>query len=164
MKNKGTHLPKKEKEILKERKLYIQNQFRARLGLLIDIPKNGEITKCLIFNTSFKIFFLIGYGTTNDGNTARTFFENYKISAEITGIDENIIRRVYVILMCLNTHENINAILFKQYTHETAKLIVSKYGWWTMSPTVHKVLVHGANIIQNLILPVGNDTIFTLFY
>jgi hypothetical protein len=42
--------------LLKRRKVKIQNLFREKLGLLIDIPKPG-------------------FGTTNDRNTARRFFK-----------------------------------------------------------------------------------------
>lgn len=40
---------------MKDRKTKIQDDFRKRLGLLIDVPKPG-------------------FGSSNDGNTARRFF------------------------------------------------------------------------------------------
>lgn len=58
----------------KQNKLRIQKEFRERLGIYIDVVKQGS-------------------GNTNDGNTARRFFENYNIVAEITLVDENIIKR-----------------------------------------------------------------------
>jgi hypothetical protein len=33
---------------------------------------------------------------------------------------------------------------------------VELYGWYYMSVTVHKLLIHGADIIQNCIVPIGN--------
>ena len=54
----------------------IQNIFREKMGLLIDIPKSG------------------GSGTTYDGNTARRAFNNYRIFSEITGIDLKLIKRL----------------------------------------------------------------------
>lgn len=39
------------------------------MGLIVDKPKPG-------------------FGSTNDGNTARTFFKNSAVSSEITGIDQ----------------------------------------------------------------------------
>lgn len=50
-----------------ERKKIIQDKFKQRLNLLIDIP-------------------IIGGGNTNTGNTARKFFHN--ISSEIAGIPD----------------------------------------------------------------------------
>lgn len=46
---------KKDKEILQNRKEEIRSRLRSEMGLLIDILKPG-------------------FGTTNDGNTARRFF------------------------------------------------------------------------------------------
>lgn len=63
-----------DKKVVNENKTKIQEEFRKRLGLIIDKPKPG-------------------YGSTNDGNTARRFFENSSISAEITGVHEDLIKR-----------------------------------------------------------------------
>lgn len=60
---------KEDKETVERRKKCIQQQFRDRLGLIVDQPKQG-------------------YGSSNYGNTARRFSENSEISAIITGIDE----------------------------------------------------------------------------
>ncbi len=50
------------------------------MGLMVDLVKPG------------------GSGTSNDGNTARRFFKNPALSASITGIDEDLIRRFAGIL------------------------------------------------------------------
>lgn len=55
-----------DKKALKERKDYVIGKLKKDLSLLVDIPKQG-------------------YGTTNDGNTARKFFRNYNVTSEITG-------------------------------------------------------------------------------
>jgi len=47
----------------------IQNQFKKRVGIQVDIVKQGT-------------------GTANDGNTSRRFFGNPTVMAEITQIDE----------------------------------------------------------------------------
>ena len=41
------------------------------MGLIVDKPKPG-------------------YGSTNDGNTARRFFQNPDLSAKITGINKQL--------------------------------------------------------------------------
>ena len=38
---------------------------------------------------------------------------------------------------------------------KTEKLYVDLYGWHPMSPTMHKILLHGAVICENAILPIG---------
>lgn len=59
----------------------IQKGFRQQLGLLVDQPKQE-------------------YGNTNDGNTARRFFENSMISASITGVDETLIHVILQVITC----------------------------------------------------------------
>jgi hypothetical protein len=61
-----------------------QDDFRQKLGLIVDQPKQG-------------------FGSTNDGNTARRFFQKSLISAGITGFDLGIIRRL----------EDINVDIFR---------------------------------------------------
>ena len=53
---------------MEARKKIIQNKFLSELSLRVDFPKPG-------------------FGSSNDGNTARRFFENRAKSAEITGIN-----------------------------------------------------------------------------
>lgn len=61
-------------ELKKVSKQRMQDEFREKMGLLVDIVKQGS-------------------GTTNDGNTARRFFASPEITASITKVDVNIIKR-----------------------------------------------------------------------
>ena len=72
----------RKKRLKNEKK--IQNAFRVEMGLLVDQPKQG-------------------YGSTNDGNTARRFFQNSTLSALITGVDQEIINRFHVILQTISS-------------------------------------------------------------
>lgn len=129
---------RKEDKLLKEiKKNLTQEEFRERTGLLIDIVKQG-------------------YGTTNDGNTARRFFENYEVSAEITGIHPDLIKRFAVILQTISSGQLINTNLFREYCKETAMLYVNLYPWYYMPSSVHKLLIHGADICENFsFIPIG---------
>lgn len=60
-----------------------QDRFKKEMGLLIDKPKPG-------------------FGNTNDGNTSRRVFENPALSASITGVDIEIIRRLNIILQVIS--------------------------------------------------------------
>ena len=55
-----------QKHLWRKEKKQIQDEFLKQLALRIDFPKPG-------------------FGSSNDGNTARRFFDNYEKSAEITG-------------------------------------------------------------------------------
>ncbi|XP_046809001.1 uncharacterized protein LOC124420405 [Lucilia cuprina] len=125
-----------EKEIVKNNKKIIQEKFKTQLGLIIDRPKPGM-------------------GNYNDGNTARRFFKHYTLTSEITGIDKNLIKNIYTILVVLSSKYTIEKNNFRKFCIETAKLYVSKYPWYNMSPTLHKILIHGPDIVCDSKLPVG---------
>lgn len=125
------------KPIFNERKKQLQEEFRNKMGLLVDFPKIG------------------GSGTSNDGNTARRFFKDPAQSASITGIDEEIIRRFGVLLSTLSCGYEVNYEAFDEYAVQTARLFVEKYPWYYMPASVHKILLHGSAIIKSALLPIG---------
>jgi hypothetical protein len=125
-----------DKEKCSLQKKRIQNELKEKLGLLVDIPKPN-------------------FGTTNDGNTARRFFANYEIVSQVTGIDTHLIKRFGVILKTLSSGCSINAVAFREYSTETARLFIELYPWYYMPSSVHRILIHGADIIQAAILPIG---------
>ena len=100
--------------------------------------------------------YIVGHGTTNDGNTARCFFKNAEKSAQITGIDVNLINRFNNILSVMASGRNINIKKFQNYGIETAKLFLALYPWFYMPASVHKILIHGAEVIRHALLPIGN--------
>lgn len=126
----------RKKVAYEARKEEIINKFRTEMGLLVDVVKPGS-------------------GTTNDGNTSRRFFENSKKSSEITGVDEALIHRFSVILDVMSSGYSLNIGAFKKYALDTADLYVKLYGWYYMPATVHKILIHGADVMNNMILPIG---------
>jgi hypothetical protein len=79
-------LRKTKKNAEKQR---IQKEFREKLGLIIDMPKQNP-------------------GNSNYGNTARRFFADYAISSQVTGVSEELISRFGVILQTLASSRNIN--------------------------------------------------------
>jgi hypothetical protein len=125
---------------LNKKKQDVQEAFKNRNGLLIDVVKQG-------------------YGTTNDGNTARRFFADVETTASITGVDENLIRRFSIILEAISSGIPINVDKFKIFTDETIVLYIQLYKWYYMPASVHKILVHGKDIIANFgVLPIGTLT------
>lgn len=129
---------KEYKDMLEARKKVIQDRFKDELNLLIDIVKQGS-------------------GTTNDGNTARRFFECPDKTAEITGLDAELVRRFAVILQVITSGEQIDVNKYEAYAFKTAQMYVELYNWYHMSSTVHKILIHGADIItRNAVVPIGS--------
>lgn len=103
----------------------------------------------------------IGCGTTNNGNTARKFFKNAEKSAEITGLNINLIKRFGTILTVMASGYEINTDAFETYGIQTAKLFVELYPWYYMPTSVHIILLHGADVIRHAILPIGNFKYYT---
>jgi len=124
-----------DKREVEQSKREIQAAFRTRTGLLVDVVKQGK-------------------GTSNDGNTARKFFANPKLSAAITGLDENLITRFGVLLQAIASGKAINVMAFESYSFRTAEIFVSLYLWYYM-PSIHKLLIHGSEIVKNAIVPIG---------
>jgi hypothetical protein len=74
----------------------IIGELRQKLGILVGQPKPG-------------------LGSTNDGNTARIFFRNPEVSAEVTGLNEELNRRFSVILKTMSSGFRINTEEFDTY-------------------------------------------------
>ncbi|XP_017473241.1 PREDICTED: uncharacterized protein LOC108364163 [Rhagoletis zephyria] len=125
-----------EKQIVEKTKAEIQKQFKERTGLIVDCPKPG-------------------FGSSNDGNTARRFFQNAELSAEITKINVNLIVRMHNILIVVSCGHDVNVHKFREYAHETARIFVEHYPWYYMPPTLHKFFIHGPEIIAYALLPIG---------
>lgn len=120
-----------------QQKQTVQSMLFQKLGLLVDKPRSN------------------GSGTSNDGNTARRAFENIDCFAECLGIERQLLYRFKIILITLSCHLPINPNLFEEFCISTAKLYVSLYPWYPMTATTHKILIHGGQIIQRSVLPVG---------
>ena len=105
-------------------KFRIQKELREEMGILVDFPKQN------------------GSGTTNDGNTARTFFRNSEAASQITGIDEAIIKRLHVILCVVSSNKEVDVDKFEEYAWDTYKRMTSTYPWFRVPAAVHKLLAH----------------------
>lgn len=66
-----------------------------------------------------------------------------------------MIKRFQIILEVISSGYDIDPAKFDDFAHTTAKLYVELYGWHPMSPTVYKILMHGAQVISSHIVPIG---------
>lgn len=98
---------------------------------------------------------LQGKGSSNDGNTARRFFRDYKETAAITGFDVVLLKRFAVILQTMASGKEINIDAFSSYARDTAAMYVQRYPWYYMPVTVHKILIHGSDVMQHAVVPIG---------
>ncbi|CAH2000475.1 unnamed protein product [Acanthoscelides obtectus] len=106
------------KAIVEANKKRIQAEFRAKLSLIVDKPKPG-------------------YGSSNDGNTARIFFHNPQTSSDITGVDRELIEKIAIILGVLASGCAIDMEKFASLLEEARNLYIHLYKWYNMPNTVH---------------------------
>ena len=123
--------------VTKARLFMMQDEF-VKEGLYIDMVKSGG-----------------NGGSTNDGNTARRFFEDPARAARITGVDEELIRRFSVILDAINSGFELDLEKLEAYCRETRELYVKLYSWFYMPSAVHKILFHLKDILAAGVCPAG---------
>lgn len=119
------------------RKAEVQKILWKQLGLNVDKPKPG------------------GSGTTNDGNTARRAFEKPDLLAELLGLDRQMLQNFKTILIALSCQLPVDPVRFDNLAFSTAEIYVKYYSWYPMPSTVHKIFIHGEDIMRNSLLPLG---------
>lgn len=92
---------------------------------------------------------VLGRGRTALSDTNRQTF------ADILGIEKWLVDDLHTILVALSSGLDIDSQKFKVFCHDLAVKYVKQYNWFYMSVTVHKILIHGANIIEAISLPIG---------
>ena len=128
---------KEDKATVAARKLARQAAFKEKLGLLVDVPKGG------------------GSGNSNTGNTARRAFQDEATFADITGVDQELIHRIHMMLVVINTDHVIDESKFKTYGYDTAALWAALYEWCYMSITLHQLFFHAWESIRFSSLPLS---------
>lgn len=124
------------KQIFNATKSSIQQKFKKDMGLILDKPRPG-------------------FGSTNDGNTARRFFEKPELSDAITGINVSLIKKLGIILKIISSGREINVTKFTNLVKEIKEIYLANYSWYYMPISLHKLLIHGPDIISSFIMPIG---------
>lgn len=126
-----------QKAAFAERKKEIQKALWEKMALVVDKPKAG------------------GAGTTNNGNAARRAFKDPDTFANILGLNCELIRNFKNILVSISIHLPINPDKFEELCNATAEIYVINYNWYPMPATLHKILIHGSDIMRTCLLPTG---------
>jgi hypothetical protein len=142
--NMACRLPNEDKistssKEFQDNKLALQARFWARLNLRISVVKHGK-------------------GSTNNGNTARKFFKkNQAVTADILGIDRNIICLFAELLDMFNDPvDKPCSKVFETKAIQSFGLLVSPpLDRFPMTQSVHRFLCHGAAFIEEFELPIG---------
>ncbi|KAG5671730.1 hypothetical protein PVAND_001910 [Polypedilum vanderplanki] len=124
---------------VKTNKLIIQQRFESLMNIRIDVPNPRG-------------------GNSNTGNVARRAFSNSDLFGICLGFDENetvIIKRLRNILLCFTGGYKINPEKLKKYNRETYDLWLKHFYWFTQTPTLHRLLLHGHEVAAFIDLPIG---------
>jgi hypothetical protein len=129
-----------EKNTIKQRKRKVKADFREKLGLIVDQRRDG------------------GAGNTSDGNVVRKAFSNPSITASILGISEDLVENLSTIWSTLASGYAIDSKKFGKLCKETHEMYFDEKNgthWHNITPTLHKVLVHGQQLVEYCPLPIG---------
>ena len=95
-------------------------------------------------------------GNSNDGNTARTAFENFETFARILGWPEDLVRDLHYLILAVNSTSMVSPEKFEKLANDWLnRFHRSEFKWNVLSPTVHLLLHHGADIIRYFNAPLG---------
>ncbi|KAF0313620.1 hypothetical protein FJT64_015854 [Amphibalanus amphitrite] len=134
---KWTARTPEQKKIKEETKAQVQQRVFTTMSLRVDQPRPG------------------GSGDSNDGNTARTAFQQPELFSAATGVDVELIRRLHVILQAVSCCLPLCGEKLSAFCSETAELYVRLYSWYPMTPTLHRLLMHSAALVEQCLLPIG---------
>ena len=89
-------------------------------------------------------------------NTARRFFKRPDIASQILGIPAELIWGIGEIWTTLTSGQFINTEMFGEFCENWMEFYEnSDVNWYLLSPTIHKVLKHGKEVIEHFPLPIG---------
>ena len=94
-----------------------------------------------------------GSGNSEDGNSFREAFrteKNRKTMSEECDVPLNFIEGLWNIYVALTSHLYIDPKLFGAYCDKVLKIYFTKLKWYRMIPSVHKILVHGPELLEEL--------------
>lgn len=124
-------------EAEKNTKKFIHDEVYSNLGLNIDMPYQQA-------------------GNTNDGNTARKIYENVDFFSGISGIDREFITKLSNLIACLSSTKQICPEKYLEEAKKCFEIWHTKYSSFkSLSPTIHKVLVHGHEYLKIHDIPIG---------
>ena len=62
---------------------------------------------------------------------------------------------LYIIMQAMASGKPIDVNKFKKYCMDMAKIYVNKYMWYPMPSSCHMILIHGSDVIETFLIPIG---------
>lgn len=73
----------------------------------------------------------------------------------ILGIEKSLIYRFYVILQIITSDHNFDIPRFEKYCKDTFEFYISKYSWYYLQTSIHKLLIHSGKNSRKINFTVG---------
>jgi len=124
-----------DKNSVETRKKMIQKKLKEDLKILVGFVRPGS-------------------GNTNTGNTFRAFFAEHSLRqvAQITGLDYDILENCRKLCLAMRYSHIVDGSKFELLCKETLDKIRATYSWYPLSPSMHKLLVHGHLFLESGVL------------
>ena len=122
------------------------------------LDHKNVIKKRFLDDMKMKVDSITPQGVTNTGNVARRAFSDIEKFAKCLDFDEpekDILILIRNILLAVSSRFPIDANRFRDYSFEICVKWFDTFDWYPMTPTVHKLLIHGSDIIEQSTLPIG---------
>ena len=130
-----------DKDMVDKRTQIVKDAFLTELGLKVDRPKEGG-----------------SGGNTNTGNVVRKAFKSAQATARICGVSTILVSNLDTIWRTLSSGKSINPDQFDKFCKETLNQYMIDAGWYSLPPTLHRVLVHGRDIIEATPIAIGTTS------
>lgn len=92
-------------------------------------------------------------GTTLDGNVARALFQQPVKFARVLKIDEELVYILSLLLIAIRSSYDVILEEYERLANRAMEIFRTKYPNFRPSPKVHLMLVHGKEILSQMILP-----------
>ncbi|KAJ8877166.1 hypothetical protein PR048_021619 [Dryococelus australis] len=162
-------------QLLEPTKVCTENSEYLETHVLIKTMVDGKVCNTLVQNPSAQVCYICGASPKQINNLQNVFFLNVrqgsgtttatllvaflktqKKSAEIKEVEERLIHSLSVILKALSCRYDIDTEDFRIYGFETAQMYIKLfYTWFYMPASVHKILIHGTDVMDDIILPIA---------
>lgn len=126
-------------KFIKEAKSEIQTRVYEHTGIKLDFPNStgrggttttGNVARRLLYNSENRNYLI--------DQLPEKFRCNFRIFAQSLSI----------ILRIINSTELVKVEVFKMFCIETYRFLIQNYSWVSVTPTIHKVLGHSWEVIE----------------
>lgn len=122
-------MKEQNKAIIRTNKYEVHKQFWNSLKIDVDRPKQG-------------------FGSTTDGNCAKTAFKNFSVTASILDLSEELIHSIHMLICLLYSTTPINPSEYQYICQDIYQMWLEELKDESITPSLHLILAHGLEIIE----------------